>query len=111
MMARGAMMDGRTTQTVDNGPSGAFRVTRARDLMQTPYVTPNERRGVLDAPWFDTWLRQNLATGAYWRAISSQSAESYGKANRSGLLPRLCRNFFTTPILTIEQLQNDSTPA
>jgi putative CocE/NonD family hydrolase len=74
-----AMMSGRTGQAVADGPYGGFTNTRGRDLMQTPYVKLNERRGALDSPWFDTWLRQNLATGDYWKAIAYQGEEQYRK--------------------------------
>jgi putative CocE/NonD family hydrolase len=74
-----AMMAGRTTQTVADGPYGGFASTRARDFMLTPYIRLNERRGALDSPWFETWLRQNLATGDYWRAIAYQGRENYAR--------------------------------
>jgi putative CocE/NonD family hydrolase len=79
MMDWAAMMSGRTTQTVGDGPYGGFVLTRERDLMRTPYVKLNQRRGNLDSPWFDTWLRQNLATGDYWKAIAYQGEENYRK--------------------------------
>jgi putative CocE/NonD family hydrolase len=74
-----AMMSGRTAQTVAEGPYGGFANTRARDFMATPYIGLNERRGALDCPWFETWLRQNLATGDYWRAISYQGKDNYSR--------------------------------
>jgi putative CocE/NonD family hydrolase len=42
-------------------------------------ITLNERRGVLDAPWFDTWLRNNLSTSDYWRGIAYQGKEHYAR--------------------------------
>src|SRR5262249_20533106 len=79
MMDWAAAMSGRTMQTVGEGPYGGFAATRARDLLSTPYVGLNERRGALDSPWFETWLRQNLATGDYWRAIAYQGREDYAR--------------------------------
>jgi putative CocE/NonD family hydrolase len=74
-----AMMAGRTNQAVADGPYGGFTNTRARDLMLTPYLELNNRRGAVDSPWFEKWLRQNLSTGEYWRAISYQGPENYRK--------------------------------
>ena len=74
-----AMMAGRTGQEVAPGPKGGFVNERAQDLMHTPYLDVNRNRGVLDAPWFETWIRDNLATSAYWKAISYQTKESYAR--------------------------------
>lgn len=76
-----ANMAGRTGQVVAQGPKGGFANTRAKDLDHTPYVDVNRNRGVMDAPWFETWIRENLATSAYWSAISYQTRESYAKVN------------------------------
>jgi putative CocE/NonD family hydrolase len=80
----GWMMDwaaiaGRTAQVVGERPYGGFTKTRAEDLMRTPYARLNERRGALDSPWFDTWLRHNLATAEYWRDIAYHGEEHYRK--------------------------------
>jgi putative CocE/NonD family hydrolase len=72
-----AMMSGRTTQSVGEGPYGGFTATRSRDFMATPYLTLNERRGALDAPWFKTWLRSNLATADYWKAIAYETKDHF----------------------------------
>ncbi len=74
-----ALMAGRTMQSVGPGPYGGFAASRARDLMRTPYLELNRRRGALDSPWFDTWLKNNLASTAYWRGISYQGKESYAR--------------------------------
>jgi putative CocE/NonD family hydrolase len=79
MMDWAAMMAGRVTQTVGDGPYGGFTPTRARDLRLLPYLGLNERRGALDAPWFATWMRDNLATSAYWKAIAYQTEDGYRK--------------------------------
>jgi putative CocE/NonD family hydrolase len=74
-----AMMAGRTSQTVAEGPYGGFTNARAQDLMLTPYLQLNERRGALDSPWFATWLRNNLSTAEYWRAIAYQGKDQYAR--------------------------------
>src|SRR5262249_56881206 len=51
----------------------------AEDMKRLPYIGLNERRGALDSPWFETWFRQNLATGAYWRRISYQGEANYAR--------------------------------
>lgn len=79
MMDWAPMMAGRTAQVVADGPYGGFANTRARDLMQLPYIKLNERRGALDAPWFERWIRDNLSTSDYWRGISYQNKEDYEK--------------------------------
>lgn len=79
------MMAGRTTQSVADGPYGGFTTTRDRDFLQTPYIKLNERRGALAAPWFDIWLRNNLATANYWRAIAYQGEEDYHRVTAPSL--------------------------
>jgi putative CocE/NonD family hydrolase len=74
-----AMMAGRTSQVVGDGPYGGFTNTRAQDLMRTPYSQLNERRGALDSPWFATWLRHNLSMAEYWRAIAYQGKDQYAR--------------------------------
>lgn len=75
----GAMMSGRTMQSAGEGPYGGFAPTRATDMRRLPYIGLNERRGALDSPWFDAWIRQNLATGEYWRGISYQGEANYAR--------------------------------
>lgn len=74
-----ALMAGRTAQVIGDGPYGGFAGTRAEDFLRLPYLGVNERRGALDCPWFDTWLKNNLATADCWRAISYQGAENYSR--------------------------------
>jgi putative CocE/NonD family hydrolase len=74
-----AMMSGRTMQSAGEGPYGGFAPTRADDMKRLPYVGLNERRGALDSPWFETWFRQNLSTGDYWRSISYQGEANYAR--------------------------------
>jgi putative CocE/NonD family hydrolase len=79
MMDWAAMMSGRTTQVVGDGPYSGFAASRARDLMHTPYVELNEFRGALDSPWFTNYIRHNLSTADYWRDISYQGKDNYSK--------------------------------
>jgi putative CocE/NonD family hydrolase len=74
-----AMMAGRTTQTVADGPYGGFANTRAKDLLRTPYIKLNEFRGALDSPWFAKWIQNNVATAEYWKGISYQGKENYAR--------------------------------
>ena len=74
-----AMMSGRVQQTVADGPYGGWANRRYGDFLQTPYVDVNRRRGLVDAPWFEKWIRQNHSTDPYWSAIAYQNAESWSK--------------------------------
>jgi putative CocE/NonD family hydrolase len=74
-----AMMSGRTMQVAGEGPYGGFAPTRAADMAKLPYIKLNERRGALDSPWFEVWMRHNLATGDYWRGISYQGEANYSR--------------------------------
>lgn len=74
-----AGLAGRTAQSVAQGAYGGFTATRAQDMMRTPYIELNDHRGVMRAPWFDTWIRENLSTAEYWRAISYQGKEDYAR--------------------------------
>jgi len=80
-----AMMSGRVNQMVGEGAYGGFTKTRAPDFMKLPYAQLNARRGSLDAPWFDTWIRKNLATDDYWRGISYQTKEAYSRVTAPSL--------------------------
>ena len=70
---------GRTGQVAREGAYGGFAANRLEDYLMTPYLTLNERRGAMDAPWYRTWIEQNLATGDYWRGIAYQTPESYAR--------------------------------
>ncbi len=107
-----AMMAGHTTQTVGDGPYSGFATTRARDLMHAPAIDLMKFRGCLDAPWFDTWIRQNLSTADYWRGISYQGRENYAhmtvpSLNVSGWFDA---NFPGTPMNYIGMHQYGATP-
>ena len=79
MMDWAAADAGRTTQIVGPGPYGGFAASRHKDYMMLPYLKLCERRGALDAPWFETWIRDNLSTSPYWRGISYQTPQSYSR--------------------------------
>jgi putative CocE/NonD family hydrolase len=74
-----AMMSGRTMQVVDTGAYDGFTNTRFTDLFRTPYINLNRARGMLDSPWYDTWIRSNLSTADYWKKISYQGKENYSR--------------------------------
>lgn len=83
----GVMLDwagnvaGRVGQTISPGGYGGFADAdrRLRDYMQLPYLNLNERRGALDSPWFEKWIRGNTASAKYWRDIAYQTPKSYAK--------------------------------
>jgi len=112
MMDWGSMMAGRTRNVVAKGGYGGFTNTRFEDLMHTPYVDLDDRRKLPDAPWFDAWIRQNLATAEYWRAISYQGEESFSKIT----VPSLAisgwfdANFPGTPMNYLGMKQFGATP-
>lgn len=79
MMDWAPAMAGRTAQVTGPGPYGGFVASRHRDYLKLPYLTLTERRGAMNAPWFETWIREDLATSPYWKAIAYQTPESYTK--------------------------------
>lgn len=74
-------MAGRVGQIIGPGPYGGFAAAERRlvDYMQLPYLRLNEIRGALDSPWFEKWIRGNLASDPYWSGIAYQTPESYAK--------------------------------
>ena len=70
---------GHTAIQVRPGAYGGFTSTRFEDCMQTPYIDLNKHRKVEGAPWFETWIRENLSTAPYWQAIAYQTEENYAK--------------------------------
>jgi len=83
----GVMLDwagnraGRVDQQIRPGGYGGFAdfESRLRDYMELPYIRLNERRGALDSPWFEKWIRGNTASAKYWRDIAYQTPKSYAK--------------------------------
>ena len=74
-----ARMAGRIDQSMTPGPYGGFTNTRAEDMLRLPYADLNRYRKVLDAPWFETWINDNLSTSAYWQGIAYQGRENYAR--------------------------------
>lgn len=72
-------MAGRTPNSVGKGAYGGFSANRETDYMLTPYIELDDRRKHGHTRWFDTWIRQNLGSGPYWRAISYQSPADCAK--------------------------------
>jgi putative CocE/NonD family hydrolase len=108
-----AMMAGRTTQVVGEGAYSGFTPTRARDLMRTPYVELNQFRGALDAPWFDRWIRHNLAGSEYWQGIAYQGKENYSRVTVPSLNVTgwFDANFPGAPLNYQGMKQHGATPA
>ena len=73
------MMAGRTNQWIGEGAYGGWSNNRVAEYMQTPYVDLPKIKGSAHAPWFEKWIRQNLATTDYWKGISYQGPEKYAK--------------------------------
>lgn len=73
------MMAGRTNQTIGPGAFHGWANKRADDFMHLPYVDLPKVKGAAHAPWFETWIRENLATADYWRRISYQGEEHYSR--------------------------------
>ena len=81
MVDWGGANAGRVGQVMGPGPYGGFASEERRlaDYTQLPYLKLNERRGALDAPWFEKWIRGNTSSDPYWQAIAYQKPESYAK--------------------------------
>lgn len=79
MMDWGGANAGRVGQVLGPGPYGGFaaEARRLADYMQLPYLKLNERRGAMDAPWFEKWIRGNTSSDAYWQGIAYQTPEAY----------------------------------
>lgn len=69
----------RTAQNVDTGPYGGFPKNALTDFQHTPYSDLLRFRGEMDAPWYNTWMKENLSSSSYWKAIAYQTPESYSK--------------------------------
>lgn len=81
MMDWAGTMAGRVGQTLGPGPYGGFAAgdRRLTDYMQLPYLKLNERRGAMDSPWFEKWIRGHTASDPYWQGIAYQTPESYSR--------------------------------
>ena len=114
MMDWAGQMAGRVGQTLGPGPYGGFAASERRlsDYMQLPYLKLNEMRGALDAPWFEKWIRGNLASDPYWRGISYQTPQSYAKV----IVPSLAvtgwfdADFNGSPMNYLAMKQHGATP-
>jgi len=116
----GVMLDwaggaaGRVSQTVGPGPYGGFATSERRlhDYMQLPYAKLLELRGALDAPWFEKWMRGHVATDPYWKGISYQTPESYGKVRVPSLAVTgwFDADFNGSPLNFIAMKQHGATP-
>lgn len=75
------MMAGRTNMSIGPGAYGGFANSREADYRKLPYVNLPAVKGAApgSTPWFETWMRQNLASDDYWSAISYQGERNYSK--------------------------------
>jgi len=112
MMDWAACNSGRRAVRVGKGGYGGFSARRFDDFMHTPYVDLNKHRNVTGAPWFETWIRDNLSTSPYWKAIAYQTKEDYAKVK----VPSLAisgwfdADFPGTPMNYIAMKQYGGTP-
>jgi len=106
------VMAGRTPNVVGKGAYGGFGATRLADYMKTPYIELDDRRKHGHTSWFDTWIRQNLASGEYWRAIAYQTPADYARVT----VPSLAisgwfdANFPGTPMNYLAMKRHGDTP-
>ncbi|QDU98347.1 CocE/NonD family hydrolase [Lignipirellula cremea] len=77
MMDWAGMMSDRLPHSNRPGPYGGFAVEREKEYGQLPYINFDKTRGYAKNDWWRKWIRQNTASGEYWRAISYQTPESY----------------------------------
>lgn len=106
-------MAGRTPNTVGKGAYGGFATTRDADYRQRPYIELDDRRKHGHTKWFDTWIRQNTASGDYWRAIAYQTPDSYARVAAPSLAISgwFDANFPGTPMNYMAMKQHGATPA
>ncbi|MCW5980091.1 MAG: CocE/NonD family hydrolase [Bryobacteraceae bacterium] len=107
------MMAGRTNQRIGEGAYGGFANGRADDYMHLPYLDLPKVKGAANAPWFETWIRQNLSTFEYWKKISYQGIENYSKITVPALniTGWFDGNFPGSPMNYIGMKQHGATPA
>lgn len=72
-------MAGRTPNSIGKGSYGGFAATRDVDYRLLPYIELDDRRKHGHTKWFDTWIRQNTASGDYWKAIAYQTPADYAR--------------------------------
>ena len=112
MLDWAACNSGRRAIVVAKGAYGGFSSTRFDDFMHTPYIDLNKHRKVESTPWFETWIRENLSTAPYWKAIAYQTKEDYARVK----VPSLAlsgwfdADFPGTPMNYIAMKQYGGTP-
>lgn len=74
----GALSD-RVPHRAGPGAYGGFAVNREEAYGKLPYIDFDKTRNYKPTPWWRTWIKQNTASGDYWKAISYQTRESYAK--------------------------------
>ena len=108
----GALMAGRTMNSVGEGAYGGFAPRRDTDFRRLPYLDLAKHRGVDHAKWLDTWIRQNTADGDYWRAIAYQTPEHSARIQvpSLGISGWFDANFSGTPANYLAMKQHGATP-
>lgn len=108
----GALSD-RLPHSAGPGGYGGFAVNREQAYSKLPYIDFDKTRNYKPTSWWRKWIHQNTADGEYWKAISYQTPESYGKVN----VPSLAisgwfdANFPGTPMNYLGMKQHGGTPA
>ncbi len=114
MLDWAGQMAGRVGQTLGPGTYGGFGANdrRLKDYMQLPYLKLNELRGALDAPWFEKWIRGNVASDPYWRGIAYQTSSNYAKVTVPSLAVTgwFDADFTGAPMNYLAMKQHGATP-
>lgn len=114
MLDWAGQMAGRVGQTLGPGTYGGFGANdrRLKDYMQLPYIKLNELRGALDAPWFEKWIRGNVASDPYWRGIAYQTPSNYAKVTVPSLAVTgwFDADFTGSPMNYLAMKQHGATP-
>ncbi len=107
-----AVMGKRTMNIVGKGAYGGFADTRDVDFRRLPYVDLAKHRGIGEAKWFETWIRQNTADGEYWRSIAYQTPENSARvtAPSLGISGWFDANFPGTPTNYLAMKQHGGSP-
>lgn len=106
------VMSGRTPFSAGPGPYGGFSPRRDADFRRLPYVELDNHRKHGETAWFDKWIKQNTASGDYWKAIAYQTPADYAKVPAPALAITgwFDADFPGTPMNYLGMKQHGSTP-
>jgi putative CocE/NonD family hydrolase len=108
----GALSD-RLPHRAGPGGYGGFAVNREEAYNKLPYIDFDKTRNYKPNDWWRKWIKQNTASGEYWRGISYQTPESYAKVK----VPSLAisgwfdANFPGTPMNYLGMKEHGGSPA